>query len=123
MSFEILEKLAPILKSDWREKFSENQNLFDLIENENLSKLDSKQIKELLYKSDIPRVLAEALLDKHYSKRKQFYKRTKREKENSEVQQLDATIGLLAELRNCYENEKRALKEEIQFYKSSLLPQ
>ena len=89
MSFEILEKLEPILKSDWRGKFSENQNLFDLIENENLSKFDSKQMKELLYKSDIPRVFAEAILDKHYSKRKLFYKRTKREQDTFEGQQAD----------------------------------
>ena len=123
MSFEILEKLEPILKSDWRAKFSENQNLFDLIENENLAKFDSKQMKELLYKSDLSRVFAEALLDKHYAKRKLFYKRNKRNEESVEVQKLNATIGVLTELRNCYEVEKSDLKKEIQLYKAYLQPQ
>ena len=123
MSFESLEKLEPILQSDWREKFSGNQNLFDLIENEYLAKFDSKQLKALLYNSDLSRVFAEALLDRHYSKRKLFYKRMKRDRENYELQKLTATIGVLTGVRNCYEAERRDLKEEIQFYKTYLLPQ
>ncbi|KAI6653325.1 hypothetical protein LOD99_3849 [Oopsacas minuta] len=120
MTLEILEKLEPILKSDWRILLPENSNFFDLIENESLAKFDSKQIKNLLCKSEVSRVFAEAILNIHYSKRKLFYKRNKREQETLEEQRLGATIGILQELRNFYENEKNVLRSEIGFYQSAL---
>ena len=100
---------------------SDISNIFELIEGKKLAQLDSKQIKQLLGESAVSRVFAEAILNMHYSKRKLFYKRNKREQETSEEAEMSATIGVLERLRDCYETEKSDLETEIYFYKSAML--
>ena len=120
MSTEILEKLSPILKSDWRSGLSEVSNIFNLIESKKLAEFDSKQIKQLLIDSEVPRLFADAILNMHYCKRKLFYKRNKRVQESNEEEELSATISILGSLRGCYQTEIGDLMSEINFYKSAM---
>ena len=120
MSCNFVEKLAPILKSDLKIAHEEVSNIFELIDNRKLAKLDSKQLKSLLFQSEIPRVFAEAILNAHYSKRKLFYKQSRREQEFAETEEIGASIGVLRELRSCYLTEKQQLESEILYYQQQM---